>query len=641
MIELRNISLSFGVRKIFDCACAVVNRNDKIGLVGSNGAGKSTLLKILAGIETADSGEIAKPKYATVGYLPQEGLVSGSRPLFEEAESAFVDIITARKELEVVGETISAAAPSSPEYSEAIGTMGELQHRLEDMQEDKLRSRVETVLQGLGFAMSDMARPCSEFSGGWQMRIALAKILLRSPSLVLLDEPTNHLDIESIAWLENYLQNYSGAVIIVSHDKAFLDSLTTRTFHLSKGRLNTYAGNYDFYLRESRKRFEVLQKSAANQQREIDKTERFIERFRSKSSKAAQVQSRIKALDKIERIEVEDDFDGEIDFEFPPAKRSGQVVLDVQNVSKSFGSHKVLDGISFKIERGERVALVGVNGAGKSTLARIVAGELEADSGTAKLGTNVEMSFFAQHQSARLDRNNDVLAEACAGIPFERRVKVRGLLGSFLFRGDDVLKSVAVLSGGEKNRLALVKMLLRDFNFLLLDEPTNHLDMNSKTVLQNALAKYDGTFLVVSHDRDFLDPIVNRVIELSHNGVRFFEGNLSDYVERIKAEGRIAVKPAKPREVSDFKARKQQLSQARRELLQTKKRVAAFEADIAAAEDELAKLEAEMSSAEFFKRGAQCSSTTESYNALKARLASLYAEWESASAQLEHLEMKT
>ena len=301
-------------------------------------------------------------------------------------------------------------------------------------------------------------------------------------------------------------------MIIVSHDKAFLDSLTTRTFHLSKGRLDTYAGNYDFYLRESRKRFEVLQKSAANQQREIDKTERFIERFRSKSSKAAQVQSRIKALDKIERIEVEDDFDGEIDFEFPPAKRSGQVVLDVQNVSKSFGSHKVLDGILFKIERGERVALVGVNGAGKSTLARIVAGELEADSGTAKLGTNVEMSFFAQHQSARLDRNNDVLAEACAGIPFERRVKVRGLLGSFLFRGDDVLKSVAVLSGGEKNRLALVKMLLRDFNFLLLDEPTNHLDMNSKTVLQNALAKYDGTFLVVSHDRDFLDPIVNRVI---------------------------------------------------------------------------------------------------------------------------------
>ncbi len=640
MIEIKNISLAFGARKIFDCANAVINRNDKIGLVGSNGAGKSTLLKILAGIESADSGEISKPKYATVGYLPQEALVSGSCPLFEEAESAFEDVLTARAELDAAGEVIATHAPDSPEYAEAVEVMGELNHRLEDLQEQKLRSRIEIVLQGLGFKMSDMQRPCSEFSGGWQMRIALAKILLREPSLVMLDEPTNHLDIESVAWLESYLQSYSGAVIIVSHDRAFLNALTTRTFHLSKGRLDIYAGNYDFYERESAKRLEVLQKAAANQRREIEKTERFIERFRSKATKAAQVQSRIKALDKIERVEVEDDYDGEIKFSFPEPKRCGQVVLDVRNIGKSFGAHKVLNGVSFKVERGERVAVVGVNGAGKSTLAKIIAGELAADSGEVVLGTNVEMSFFAQHQSDRLDKSNDVLTEASAGIPFERRVKVRGLLGSFLFRGDDVFKKVGVLSGGEKNRLALAKMLLKDFNFLLLDEPTNHLDINSKKVLRQALASFGGTYVIVSHDRDFLDPIVNRVIELGENGVRFFEGNLSDYVERIKAEGRIAVKPAKPREVSDFKARKQQLSQARRELSQTKKRVAAFETDIAAAEDELAKLEAEMSSAEFFKRGAQCSSTTESYNALKARLASLYAEWESASAQLEHLEMK-
>ncbi len=633
MIEIKNISLAFGARKIFDNATAVINKHDKIALVGSNGAGKSTLLKILAGIESVDSGEIAKPKYASVGYLPQEALVSATRSLFEEAESAFVDIVEARKELELASEVISKADSTSPEYAEALETMGELQHRLEDMQEHKLRSKVETILQGLGFKMSDMNRSCAEFSGGWQMRIALAKILLRSPSLIMLDEPTNHLDIESVAWLENYLQNYSGAVIIVSHDRTFINSLATRTFHLSKSRLDVYAGNYDFYEAESAKRFEVLQKAAANQQREIAKTERFIERFRSKNTKAAQVQSRIKALDKIERIEVEDDFDGEIKFTFPEPKRSGQVVLDVCGVSKSFGQNKVLDKISFKVERGERVALVGVNGAGKSTLAKIVAGELDKDCGEIKLGTNVEMSFFAQHQSDKLNRTNDVLTEASVDISFERRTKVRSLLGSFLFSGDDVFKSVGVLSGGEKNRLALAKMLLKDFNFLLLDEPTNHLDINSKKVLQNALASFKGTYLIVSHDRDFLDPIVDRVIELSQNGVRFFEGNLSEYVERIKAEGKIVCAKA-PAKVSDYKLRKKQEALARQELSKKKKAVAQIEEKISVLEEEIAKIEAEMASPEFFKRGAQCASTTENYNSAKVELQQLYAQWEELSSQL-------
>ena len=635
MIEIKNISLAFGGRKIFDCASAVINKHDKIGLVGSNGAGKSTLLKILAGIESADSGEIAKPRYATVGYLPQEALVSGSRPLYEEAESAFEDVITARKELEAVNEVLATSETNSQEYVDALEVMGELQHRLEDLQESKLRSRVETVLQGLGFKMSDMARPCSEFSGGWQMRIALAKILLRSPSLIMLDEPTNHLDIESVAWLESYLQNYSGAVIIVSHDKTFLDTLTSRTFHVSKGRLDVYAGNFEFYLNESAKRLEVLQKAAANQQRAIAKTERFIERFRSKNTKAAQVQSRIKALDKIERIEVEDDYDGEINFTFPEAKRCGQVVLDIRNVSKAFGTNKVLDNISFKIERGERVALVGVNGAGKSTLAKIISGELSADSGESALGTNVEMSFFAQHQSDRLNKNNDVLTEASADISFERKTKVRGLLGSFLFSGDDVFKSVGVLSGGEKNRLALAKMLLKDFNFLLLDEPTNHLDINSKKVLQNALASFGGTYLIVSHDRDFLDPIVDRVIELSQNGVRFFEGNLSEYVERIKAEGKIVCASKPQVKVSDYKLRKKQQAMERQELSRKKKAVALVEEKILVAEEELAKIEAEMASPDFFKKGTQCASTTENYNSLKTEIQQLYSQWEQLSSELE------
>ncbi|MBO5254947.1 MAG: ABC-F family ATP-binding cassette domain-containing protein [Opitutales bacterium] len=537
--------------------------------------------------------------------------------------------------MESVNEVLASADTNSREYSDALEVMGELQHRLEDLQESKLRSRVETVLQGLGFKMSDMQRPCSEFSGGWQMRIALAKILLRSPSLIMLDEPTNHLDIESVAWLESYLQNYSGAVIIVSHDKAFLDALTSRTFHVSKGRLDVYAGNFDFYLTESAKRLEILQKAAANQQRAIAKTERFIERFRSKNTKAAQVQSRIKALDKIERIEVEDDYDGEINFTFPEVKRSGQVVLDICNVSKSFGTNKVLDNISFKVERGERVALVGVNGAGKSTLAKIISGELLADDGKALLGSNVEMSFFAQHQSDRLDKNNDVLTEASADISFERKTKVRGLLGSFLFSGDDVFKSVGVLSGGEKNRLALAKMLLKDFNFLLLDEPTNHLDINSKKVLQNALASFGGTYLIVSHDRDFLDPIVDRVIELSQNGVRFFEGNLSDYVERIKAEGKIVCASKPQVKVSDYKLRRKQQSMERQELSRKKKQVALIEEKISLIEEDLSKIEVEMASPDFFKKGVQCASTTENYNFLKNELQQLYSQWELLSSELE------
>ena len=374
MIELRNIELAFGARTIFGGASAVINKGDRIGLVGSNGAGKSTLLKILCGLEHPDAGEIAKPKYATVGYLPQDAIVVGSRPLFDEVESAFGKVVELRARMAEVDSIIAVAAASSREYADAVEEMGEIAHKLEDAEESKVRSRVETVLQGLGFKMSDMPRPCCEFSGGWQMRIALAKLLLQEPTLLMLDEPTNHLDIESIAWLEDYLRGYSGSVIIVSHDRAFLDALTNRTFHVVKGRIDIYAGNYEFYLKESEARRNQIARAAENQRKSIEKTERFIERFRYKSSKSAQVQSRIKALDKVERIEAEEEDNSQISFAFPEPKRCGQVVLDVEGVCKSFGEHRVLDNISFKIERGERVALVGVNGAGKSTLVKIIAG---------------------------------------------------------------------------------------------------------------------------------------------------------------------------------------------------------------------------------------------------------------------------
>lgn len=639
MIEIRNISLAFGARVILNEANAVVNKGDRIGLVGSNGAGKSTLLKILCGLENADSGEIAKPKYATVGYLPQDAIVVGSRPLFDEVESSFDNVIALRKKMEEVDAVIAEAEPSSIEYAEAISEMGELTHRLEDAEESKVRSRVETVLQGLGFSMSDMQRPCSEFSGGWQMRIALAKLLLKEPSLLMLDEPTNHLDIESVAWLEDYLKSYSGAVMIVSHDRAFLDAMTNRTFHIVKGRLDLYAGNYEFFLRESESRKHQIERAAENQRRSIEKTERFIERFRYKNTKAAQVQSRIKALDKMERIEVEEDDTSKINFHFPEPKRCGQVVLNVDNISKSFGQHKVLDGVSFKIERGERVALVGVNGAGKSTLIKIIAGDLSSDNGNVELGLNVQMSYFAQHQSEELNPSNDVLTEALEVAPMERKQDVRSLLGSFLFSGNDVLKGVCVLSGGEKNRLALVKMLLKEFNFLILDEPTNHLDMNSKGVLQKALSAYQGTYLIVSHDRAFLDPIVEKVIELSPRGLRIFAGNLSDYIERIKGEGKIVLRSQNAvKKVSDAKERRIESAKRREKVSKLKKESNRIENLISQAEEDLAQIELEMSSPEFFKKGTQCASITEGYNALKDKIDTLYKEWENIAEKISEVE---
>ena len=639
MIELKSISLAFGARKLFDGINAVINKRDRIGLVGANGAGKSTLLKILAGIEDFDSGEIAKPKYASVGYLPQEALVTGDRPLCDEVEASLENIAALRREMALAQECVASAGTSSPEYMDAVAAMAEIAQRLRDAEESKLRPKVETVLHGLGFKTSDMQRRCCEFSGGWQMRIALAKLLMQEPSLLMLDEPTNHLDIESVAWLEDWLSEYSGAVVVVSHDRALLNSLCNRTFYLWNAELEIYSGNYDFFERESKLRRQNTVRAAANQARKIEKTEKFIERFRYKSSKAAQVQSRIKALEKIERIEVEREDNSKIHFAFPEPARAGQVVLEIDSISKSFGGNRVLSNISFKVERGEKVALVGINGAGKSTLAKIIASQLVQDSGRVKLGLNVSMSYFAQHQTQDLNCNNDVFGEAMESAPASRRAEVRGLLGAFLFSGDDVYKKVGVLSGGEKNRLALAKMLLRDFNFLLLDEPTNHLDMNSKEVLKGALQAYAGTCLIISHDRDFLNGLIDRVIELGPHGLRFYQGGIDYYLEKIESEGRLVLRSknklakinaAKQRRVSAARHR-EELSRLRREMGRVEREIADVESDIAAAE-------LEMSSPDFFKRGAEQSSATENYNALKLKLDRLYSEWESAGLKLEEAE---
>lgn len=640
MIEIRDISLAFGERKLFNGISAVVNRADKIGLAGSNGAGKSTLLKILAGIADFDSGRIVRPKYASVGYLAQDISDISSRSLYAEAESAFEDVVEIKKNLALADESLKQCEPSSEQYLQTLEDIGEFERKLEDLDAYKLRSKIETVLSGLGFSHEDMQRPCSEFSGGWRMRVALAKLLLREPALLMLDEPTNHLDIESITWLEDYLKAYKGAVIVVSHDKSFLDLLTKKTFYLSAGRLEIYAGNYSFYERESVARRLNLEKAAANQAREIEKTERFIERFRAKSSKASQVQSRIKALDKIERIELESK-QGEIAFQFPEPKRCGQVVMELKGVCKSYGEHLVLKDVNLKIERGERVAIVGVNGAGKTTLAKIMAGVLDFDSGSVNLGYNVEMSYFAQHQAAELNPQNSVLEEAESAAPSGQKHRARPLLGSFLFSGDDVFKQVGVLSGGEKNRLALAKMLLKTFNFLILDEPTNHLDINSKRVLQQALKDYAGTYVIVSHDRDFLDPIVNRVVEIGRRGVRNFVGNISDYVQKIRDEG-VFNSPEKQgqkkRGANSYKEQKALQNARNLEMGRLRRAIEKLEQNISANDLESADLEAQMAEENFFKDVENSNRTLAMHARLKSENDALYAEWESLSEKLAELE---
>lgn len=638
MIDLKNICLAYGGRKIFDSASASISRRDRIGLVGSNGAGKTTLLKILAGIEELDSGEISKHKNACVGYLPQEGIVESPKSLYNEVETAFGDVLELRAQAEALDEVLRSEAQDSPEYLSALDMLGEIQHKLEFSQESKLRSKIESVLLGLGFFMSDMPRSCGEFSGGWQMRIALAKLLLKEPSLLMLDEPTNHLDIESVAWLEDYLQSYGGAIILVSHDRAFLNAVSNKIWRVKDGVLDFFTGDYDDFVKESAAREIAIEHAAESQRRRIAKTEKFIERFRYKASKAAQVQSRIKALEKVEIIETKKG-ESKINFHFPEVKRCARIAVKVCEIEKSFGSNKVLDKISFEIERGERIALVGVNGAGKSTMSKIISGNLSADSGEVKFGEGVEMSYFAQHQTDELNPSNDVLSEASEAAPMSRKSQVRGLLGSFLFVGDAVFKPVGVLSGGEKNRLALAKMLLKDFNFLLLDEPTNHLDMDSKKVLQDALKAFGGTFVIVSHDRDFLDPIVTRVIELSSGGMRSFSGNVSEYLERIKGEGKLNLRPrSEAKGKSAWKEERAKKSASRAELGALKRACETAEKGIESLEAQINKAEELMALPDFFKNESSCAEICSDYERMKSELEKLYSLWEELHEKISKFE---
>jgi len=535
MIFIKEVNLAYGHKKIFEEISETIGPRDRIALVGSNGSGKTTLLRLLMGEESPDSGMIEKPDYATVGYLPQDGISATGHTLREEAGSAFADVRSLQEKLHEAEAKLGETEPDTEEFYDLIDLMGSWEEQLAAFEPEKMNARIEKIMMGMGFSLSDMDRQLDEFSGGWQMRIALGKLLLQSPSLLILDEPTNHLDVISQHWLENYLRGYQGAILVISHDRAFLETVTERTLELKMGTLNSYKGNYSFYLKESAARKERQRKASVNQKKEIQKEKEFINRFRSNIKKAAMVQSRIKALDKMEIIKPEAE-EKKIYFRFPDSPPASQKVVDVEGLCKSYDDLEVFNGLDLRIEKGDRIAVVGVNGAGKSTLVRVLAGVEPFQAGSRDMGVNTVIGYFAQHQAEELNPQNDVLTEVEEVLHGNPDANPRAALGALLFSGNDVFKKTSVLSGGERNRVALAKLLMTPCNFLIMDEPTNHLDIRSKEVLQEALNLFEGTAIIVSHDRSFLDGVVSKVLEVSPNKTPMLTCNVSEYMERLDTE---------------------------------------------------------------------------------------------------------
>ncbi len=536
MVSVQNLSVSFGSFDLLTNISFLINDQDRIGLAGKNGSGKSTLLNVIAGIQSPTSGQVDMSKNVTIGYLPQQIKVNDTTTIMNEVIGAFAEITELSGEIERCSAEIATRNDyESAEYLKLCDHLTVIEERYRILGGTNYLTEAEKTLIGLGFERKDFNRPTGELSGGWRMRIELAKVLLRKPSLFLLDEPTNHLDIESIQWLETFLAGYPGAVIFVSHDRAFLDNVTTRTIEISLGNIYDYRASWSKYTELRKERREQQLAAFRNQQKMIEDAEKFIERFRYKATKAVQVQSKIKHLNKIERIEIDEEDISAINLRFPPSPRSGTTVVEAEELSKSFGKLNVLKKIDFKVHRGEKVAFVGRNGEGKTTFSRIIIGELDYE-GSLKIGHNVRTGYFAQNQDELLDDSKTVFQTIDYVAKGEIRTKIRDMLGAFLFRGDDIEKKVKVLSGGERSRLALVRLLLEPHNLLVLDEPTNHLDMRSKDILKQALIKYDGTLIVVSHDRDFLNGIAGKVFEFRNNKIKENIGGIYDFLRRKKID---------------------------------------------------------------------------------------------------------
>ena len=648
MLQLDNITLSLGDRDLLDGISTIINPGERIGLVGPNGAGKSTLLKIIMGIQETDAGQISMARSETLGYLPQDGVDPDFKlTVIEEVETAFRELFDLEMEVKSIQEELANVEHNSKEYERLMENYGELQTRLETSGLYTLRSEIEKVLMGLGFSEEDFNRSTSEFSGGWLMRIALAKLLLREPTYLLLDEPTNHLDIESLQWIESFLKNYEGAVIVVSHDRAFLDILTTRTLAIRQGKMSDYSGNYSFYEKKWEEERELLINAQKNQEKQLKETQEFIDRFRYKATKARQVQSRVKQLEKIDRIEVEDEL-ASVSFRFPPPERSGQVVMKLDNVTKRYGDNTVFESLYYEIDRGDKIAVVGPNGAGKSTLIRILSGNEPIQAGNRKEGHNVTTSYFAQHQAEELDLNADPLEIMMQAGSGEKESRLRSILGSFLFTGDDVFKKVRVLSGGEKSRLALAKMLLSPANFLIFDEPTNHLDMSSKNILQQAIQQYEGTCMIVSHDRAFLDPIVNKVLEIQPGRIRTYLGNVSYFLDKKKKEAEQNDERQKTKEESTSsntltRKEERRIEAERRNALNKqvrpiKQKLEKVEKEIEEKEIRKSEIEELMAQTDFYDDNDKVKEVTLEYEELKKSLTDLMYQWEDYSNRIEAVE---
>ncbi len=546
MIAVSNIELHFSGRVMFDKISFLINENDKIGLTGRNGAGKSTLLKVLKGIQPIDGGDIMYPKGTIIGYLPQELHSQSQLTVMEETRKAFESVMKLMEEKEKIMHDMETRTDyESDDYMQLIERMGEVEHQIEIHDGYSIDEQTERVLKGLGFDGQDFEKPMKTLSGGWQMRVELAKILLAKPDLVLLDEPTNHLDIESVIWLEKFLKDYPGAIMMVSHDRSFLDNITNRTLEVVAGDIEDYNAPYTKYTELRKERREQLINAQKNQARDIAQIERNIERFRAKASKATFAQSLIKKLDKMERIEVDDEDVSGMNLRFPAAQASGKTVLVAKNITKIYNDKPVINKQSVQIDRGEKIAFVGKNGMGKTTFSRILVNDLRMDAGEVELGHNVTIGYYAQHAADSMDGNDTVLDVVDRVAVGDIRTKLRDLLGCFLFKGDDVFKKVKVLSGGEKGRLALCKMILEPRNFLVLDEPTNHLDMLSKEILKNALNAFEGTIIIVSHDRDFLHGLTTKTLEFTKDGIKEHLGDINDFLQKKALEDMRALEKEK------------------------------------------------------------------------------------------------
>ncbi|MBD1422019.1 ABC-F family ATP-binding cassette domain-containing protein [Sphingobacterium chuzhouense] len=534
MIDVNNISVSFGGTTLFSDVSFSINENDKIALMGKNGAGKSTLLKIIAGVGKPTTGHISGPKEAVIAYLPQHLLTEDNMTVFEETSKAFDEVYQMRDELEALNEQLNIRTDyESDEYMKLIEQVSELSEKFYSIEETNYDAEVEKVLKGLGFERRDFSRQTAEFSGGWRMRIELAKILLKKPDLILLDEPTNHMDIESIEWLEDFLVNSAKAVIVISHDRAFVDHITNRTIEVTMGRIYDYKAKYSHYLQLRQERRQHQLKAYEEQQRFIADTQEFIDRFKGTYSKTLQVQSRVKMLEKLDIIEVDEVDTSALRLKFPPSPRSGQYPVIVEELTKAYGEHVVFEKTSMVIERGEKVAFVGKNGEGKSTMIKAIMGEIDYE-GSLKVGHNAQIGYFAQNQASLLDEELTVFETIDQIAVGDVRVKIKDLLGAFMFSGDDTTKKVKVLSGGEKTRLAMIKLLLEPVNVLILDEPTNHLDMKTKDIIKDALQEFDGTLILVSHDRDFLDGLATKVFEFGNKRVREHFEDIKGFLEYKK-----------------------------------------------------------------------------------------------------------